>query len=135
MDGRSVIFCAEDNQSDIYLLRLALEMNGVNCELRVFSDGEEALHVVKDAEAGQCESPDIFILDLNLPKLGGHSLLRHLRQTAKFGRLPVIVWTSSDSPRDREISDALAASRHVQKPSTVSAFMELGGIVKGLLAA
>jgi len=135
MNGQAVVFCAEDNQSDIYLLRLALEMNGVNCELRVFSDGEQALHCVKDAEAGQCEGPDIFILDLNLPKLDGHALLRHLRQTAKFGQVPVIIWTSSDSPRDREMSDSLVASRHVQKPSTVSAFMELGGIVKGLLAA
>ena len=132
--GEPVICVVEDNASDVYLLRLVLEEHHIDCKLLVFSDGEQALNFVLKPERIQPE-PSLFIVDLNLPKIDGREILRHLRSSALFRTAPIIVWTSSDSERDRQISVSLNANRHVLKPSNVSAFIDLGSVIKELLPA
>jgi CheY-like chemotaxis protein len=134
MKDRPRILVAEDNAPDVYLLREALREHQADCDVQVFEEGAAALAHIFKCSRGEQQSPDLFILDLNLPKVDGRSLLRQLRCLAEFKSTPVIVWSSSQSPRDREEIARLGAQHHVLKPSSVKEFIELGRMIKALLA-
>ena len=121
------ILLAEDNPADVYLLREALGLEAKGIEILVVSDGEQALEYV--SRQGQYQNaviPDLVVLDLNLPKSDGSDVLRRIRETTDYAEVPVVVLTSSDSPRDRKIIEALGASSFITKPSDLDAFLSLG---------
>jgi CheY-like chemotaxis protein len=128
------VLLADDNPSDVYLIREALREHAVDCTLRVVSDGKEALGIIS-GETGAAEpgSLSLIILDLNLPRHDGIEILRKLRETTAFERVPVVVLTSSDSPRDRVLANQLGATRYLHKPSSLEEFLGLGAIFKDLL--
>jgi two-component system, chemotaxis family, response regulator Rcp1 len=128
------ILVAEDNPADVYLLREALnrESIGRSVELMVVSDGEQALEYVQ--RLGRCSNavvPDLVVLDLNLPKSDGSDVLRCIRQTPAYAGIPVVVLTSSDSPRDRKAIESLGANAFITKPSDLDAFLALGRTLLG----
>jgi chemotaxis family two-component system response regulator Rcp1 len=128
------ILLAEDNDGDIFLVRRALEQRGVPHELTVARNGEEALALLERAEHGpDSEAPRLILLDLNLPKIDGAQVLSRLRKTAAFSATPVIVLTSSDSPKDRESALALGANVYFRKPTDLQSFMRLGEVVEMVL--
>lgn len=125
------ILLAEDNPADVYLIREALKEHGVDCAIQTASDGREVLTLIDSA--GPAWHPDLIILDLNLPRHDGIELLRKLRSTEELSRVPVVVLTSSDSPRDRATATELGATRYLSKPSNLEHFLELGAVFKELL--
>src|SRR5512133_559793 len=97
----SKILLAEDNPADVYLIRTALAECGVDLPIEVANDGREVLRLI-GAEDGQALSHvSLVILDLNLPRHDGIEILQRLREIGSAARIPVVVLTSSDSPRDR----------------------------------
>src|SRR6266478_1007506 len=72
------IFVAEDNRADVYLIRKALEDRSMAYRLHVAEDGEQAAAFLKGIGKGTT-CPDLFLLDLNLPRQDGHVLLQQLR--------------------------------------------------------
>jgi two-component system, chemotaxis family, response regulator Rcp1 len=128
------ILLAEDNPADVYLIREALREHGVDCAMRVASDGADVLRIIS-SEQGQAEAKrlGLIILDLNLPRHDGTEILQRLRATAEFAHIPVVVLTSSDSPRDRLVANQLGATRYLRKPSSLEQFLSLGEIFKNLL--
>lgn len=125
------ILLAEDNPADVYLIREALKEHGVDCAIQTAGDGREVLTLIDSA--GPSWHPDLIILDLNLPRHDGIELLRKLRSTEELSRVPVVVLTSSDSPRDRATATELGATRYLSKPSNLEHFLELGAVFKELL--
>jgi len=129
------ILLAEDNEGDIFLVRRALEKRGLSFQLAVAHNGEEALRLLDAAEAGPtADVPTLILLDLNLPRVDGGEILARLRKTPVFSKTPVIVITSSDSPRDRNLAMSLGASAYFRKPTDLSSFMQLGQVVEAALA-
>ena len=126
------VLVADDNPSDVYLIREALRAHGVDCMLRVASNGEDALGIIF-GEAPGTGSINLIILDLNLPRHDGIEILQKLRQSAWLEHIPVVVLTSSDSPRDRLMANELGATRYLHKPSSLEEFLGLGAIFKELL--
>jgi CheY-like chemotaxis protein len=125
---------ADDNPSDVYLVREALREHGVDCLLRVASDGKEVLSVISgETPDVDVEDLSLIILDLNLPRHDGIEILQRLRESPVFDRVPVLVLTSSDSPRDRVLADELGATRYLRKPSNLDEFLILGAVFKELL--
>jgi chemotaxis family two-component system response regulator Rcp1 len=125
------ILLADDNPSDVYLIREALREHAVDCVLQVVSDGKDALGAIS-GEAG-APSISLIILDLNLPRHDGIEILQKLRESAWFDHVPVVVLTSSDSPRDRVLAGQLGATRYLRKPSSLEEFLSLGAVFKELL--
>lgn len=123
------IFLAEDNPADVYLLREALAAcTSDEITVVVAQDGEEALDFV--GRRGPFENavrPDLIILDLNLPKSDGSDVLRGIRESNELRSVPVVILTSSDSPRDRAAAERLGANHYITKPSDLDAFLALGG--------
>ena len=127
------ILLAEDNPADVYLIREALREHGVDCPLHVVWDGKEVLEFIADQPASH--NLGLIILDLNLPRHDGIEVLQSLRGNATLSQVPVVVLTSSDSPRDRVVASELGAACYLRKPSGLEQFLSLGGIFKNLLSS
>jgi CheY-like chemotaxis protein len=127
------ILLVEDNPADVDLLRRALRNAELDCELTVIEDGAEALAFVrqKEKEAG-APTPDLVVLDMNLPKHSGLEILEAMRTTRVFANVPVAILTSSSSPRERTKMEGLRVGRYITKPSDLEEFMRIGLIIKAL---
>lgn len=135
--AKARILLAEDNDGDVFLVRRALEKRGLSHELVVAHNGEEAMAWL-NRHAGITQpgvAPDLILLDLNLPRVDGGQLLSHIRKSDSFGRTPVIVLTSSDSPKDRQMAIELGANLYFRKPTDLASFMELGRVVEEALGS
>ena len=130
-----LILLAEDNRGDVLLVRDSLREHRIEHELHVVRDGQQALdYVGRLGEPHEVPYPDIILLDLNLPKVDGAAILSELRQHPESAHVPVIVVTSSDSPKDKERMTQLGISYYFRKPTEYEEYMQLGGIVKQVLA-
>jgi DNA-binding response OmpR family regulator len=123
----------EDNPADANLIREALDEHEVACELILIRDGQRALEFIGNLDAEETTSPDLVILDLNLPRKPGSVVLEALRASAKCKRVPVIVLTSSDNQRDKDEAARLGASAYIKKPSKLTEILKLGGIFKEMI--
>jgi CheY-like chemotaxis protein len=130
-----LIVLAEDNPADVGLVRAALREHEVVCDLRVISDGEEALSFIDRLDRdSRIPCPDLLLLDLYLPKRDGNEVLKHLRASERCARTPVVILTSSDAPSDHENAEKNAALHYFRKPSSLGQFMKLGTIVKEVIS-
>ena len=96
------IFIAEDNYADAILLREALRESGIQAEYMVVEDGERALERLVRLGIGPDPLPDLIVLDLNLPRIRGHEILRAVRSDPHLRAIPTVVVTSSGAARDRD---------------------------------
>src|SRR5438128_1020756 len=119
MSERAAIFLAEDSPADVYLFREALKAHGVENELVVFGDGEAAMSFLTTAEQGG-PTPELFVLDLNLPKIDGRAILKFLRDSQRFAQSLVVILTSSSNPVDREESIRSGADCYIQKAQNIN---------------
>jgi CheY-like chemotaxis protein len=128
------ILLAEDNPADVYLIREALREHCVDCTIRVVGDGKEVLWIISPEQLQtQARHLGLIILDLNLPRHDGLEILQRLRETTELAHVPVVVLTSSDSPKDRMAANELGAACYFRKPSSLEQFLSLGAVVKDLL--
>jgi CheY-like chemotaxis protein len=125
------ILLAEDNPGDVFLVREALVEHRIEHELFVVPDGACALDYIDQiGKTPSAPCPDLFLLDLNLPKVDGHQVLEHFRNHPLCTSTPVVIVTSSDIPLDRERVARLEAARYFRKPKEIDEFMQLGVLVK-----
>jgi len=128
------LLVAEDNPADVGLIRLALQTHGVLSQIHVIQDGETAMRFIEGVESdAAAPCPALAIVDLNLPRLGGDEILRRVRSSEKWRDVPVIVMSSSLSPRDRSEALQRGASAYFSKPSDLEQFLTLGALVKSKL--
>jgi CheY-like chemotaxis protein len=126
------IVLAEDCRADVYLVRRALAQSGIDYDLHIVEDGGAVLSLLGRI-GEEVPRPDILLMDLNLPKVDGTELIRLFKQNPDCEQVPVIVVTSSDSPKDRARTAQLGISAYFRKPSDLSEFMQLGDLVRNVL--
>jgi CheY-like chemotaxis protein len=125
----------EDNPTDVFVITEVIAACGLSLNLRVARDGHEAIRYLQDlARAEESQCPALVLLDLNLPKVDGIEVLRRIRGDERCNRTPVIVVTSSTAEEDRAAVKRLGAEAYFQKPATLAAYMELGHLVRRVLA-
>jgi chemotaxis family two-component system response regulator Rcp1 len=129
------ILVIEDNASDVFLLNRALKKQDFPFELVHLLSGGEALTFIRrqGAYAGAA-IPDLILMDLNLSKYTGEDILREIRAAKHLTGVPVCVWSSSQSRRDKSLLQDLGVSQFITKPSGLDQFMEIGKTIKDLLA-
>ncbi len=127
------VLLAEDNPGDVMLVRDALQQQYPDCELVVVDDGDK-IRAFLDARAEHGPGPDVLLLDLNLPRVEGPDMFRLLREHPCCSDVPLIVITSSDSPRDRAWTEEFRVAHYFRKPSNYDAYMELGTLVRSAVA-
>ncbi len=125
------ILIAEDNPADVVLIQEALNEHGVRYSIRAFENGAETASFLESIQLEtDSRCPDVALLDLNLPKVEGHELLRIIRAHPVCCNIPVIIVTSSDTAEDRRTAAQIGASYYFRKPSSLEEFLKLGDIVK-----
>ncbi len=128
------IWIAEDNPADVYLIEEALRRHDCEYRLTLADNGEEMLNMIAGLDRGSNgDCPDLFLIDLNLPRRSGDDILACIRHSKLCSHVPAIVITSSDSPQDRARARQLGASFYFRKPADLERFMSLGGIVREFL--
>lgn len=127
------IFMAEDNPADVYMLDLALKESGVTFQLEVAYTGKEALAFLEREKESSKPVLDLILLDLNLPQHDGTDILRFVRQEPHLSAVPTVLFTSSDSPKDRLNAMREGADRFIRKPSQLRDYMAIGATLKNML--
>src|SRR5579863_4410198 len=119
------ILVIEDNGSDVFLLKRALNQQNINFELTHLHDGREALAFVhREGPYAKSPRPDLILVDLNLPKVDGQEVVRQIRSAKHLNGVPACVWSSSDSVLDRTLLAGLGANEMIFKPSGLEQFMQ-----------
>jgi CheY-like chemotaxis protein len=127
MTGLHRLLVVEDSESDIELLREALADSEPNVELDIVRHGEDALSFLRrEGEFQAAARPDLVVLDLNLPRMGGFEVLRALREDVdpRLRRLPVVVFTTSSTSSDVDRAYDLHASSFVTKPTAFEHYLD-----------
>lgn len=131
--GNQTILLVEDNPNDEALTLRALRKNNIANEVVVARDGSEALAYLfargPYAERNPEETPQLVLLDLNLPKMGGLEVLREIRAEARMKLLPVVILTSSKQDQDLIAGYGSGANSYVVKPVD---FVEFSDAVRQL---
>lgn len=123
----------EDNSGDVFLIKRALQENTIPAEVTVCKDGEDAVRLLNSPEMQN--PPDAIIIDLALPRIDGLELLRNILNRPGYVGTPIMVFTSSPSPADKQRVELLSGARYVQKPSGLDNFFrEVAENVKSMLA-
>ena len=126
--SRRSILLVDDDPAGAELTVAALTMLDPEASVDVVADGEEALDYVfrRGPFADRPEQlPGAILLDLKMPKVDGHEVLRQIRGDARLRDLKVVILTSSDQARDRVLSAELGSDGYLVKPASVTGLIEL----------
>jgi two-component system, response regulator len=123
MKDNDPIVLVEDNEDDIVLTRRALSQNKIGNPLVVARDGAEALQLLLGSN-GHSVNPALILLDLQLPKVDGLTVLKRLREDARTKLTPVVVLTSSKAEQDVVAGYNLHANSYIRKPVDFDQFTE-----------
>ena len=126
--NKKIILLVEDNPDDEMLTLRAMRKNNIANEIVVARDGAEALDYVfatgKYADRSIAESPQVILLDLNLPKIGGLEVLKRIRGDQRTALYPVVILTSSKEEKDLVEGYRLGANSYIRKPVDFNQFSE-----------
>ncbi len=129
-----VILLVEDNPDDELLTLRALKKTGVQNEVVVARDGVEALDYLfaSGPHAGRDPAvmPQLILLDLKLPRVGGLEVLKRLRSDKRTRLLPVVILTSSREQRDMLDGYGLGANSYVRKPVSFEQFVKAAELLR-----
>jgi len=120
------ILLVDDDPAGAELTLAALAMVHPEAEVDVVGDGEEALDYMfrrGPYAARPAAPPSSVLLDLKMPKVDGHEVLRQIRAEPDLGGVKVVVLTSSDRERDRQLSAALGSDAFLVKPASIAQLM------------
>lgn len=127
MRGKPILL-VEDNPDDVELTRLAFRKNKIGNEIVVARDGVEALDYLFGRDRWSDRDirlqPQVILLDLNMPRVGGLEVLERIREDERTRRIPVVVLTSSDEEQDLVRSYDIGANSFIRKPVELDKFIE-----------
>jgi CheY-like chemotaxis protein len=120
------VLLVEDDPGDATLVRIALKDSGVPCEFHHVTDGVYAMEFLRRQGAyASVPRPQLILLDLNLPRMDGHEVLRQLKDDPDLGAIPVVVLSTSDVQRDIVGSYRLGACSFVTKAVEIEEFQSV----------
>ncbi len=125
---RKIVLVADDDADDCLLIKDALIDNGLDWDALFVSDGIELMEYLENCDRQGKQSigcfPRLIILDLNMPRKGGREALREISINSRFNKIPIVILTTSDEPRDIELCSSLGARRFITKPTMYTDWLE-----------
>ena len=120
----ATILLVEDDPGDQKLITVSLKNQKIGNEVYTADSGEEAMDFLyqRGKYSHGTSRPDLILLDLNMPGMGGKEFLRRIKEDEKMKSIPVIILTSSDSDDDIIDTYNLHASGYVKKPVKLEDF-------------
>lgn len=127
IEGRAAeILLVEDNPGDVRLAKEGLKESKVTNNLHVVEDGEEAIAFLrKEGEYSNAVTPDLILLDRNLPKKDGREVLAEIKTDEQLRRFPIVILTTSKAEEDVIKTYNLHANCYVTKPVDLDQFVKI----------
>jgi chemotaxis family two-component system response regulator Rcp1 len=120
------ILLVEDNPGDTRLTIEALKESKINNTLSTVEDGNEALkYLRKESPYENANTPDMILLDLDLPNMSGRELLEIVKGDKSLRRIPIVILTISESDKDVLHSYDMQANAYVRKPIDLDQFVKV----------
>jgi two-component system response regulator len=136
VENEKYILLTEDNPDDVTLTRIAFRKAGVTNRLDVVWDGVEAMEFLfgtgRYAGRDLTNKPAVILLDLKLPLLNGVQVLKAIRENVNTKDIPVIVLTSSMETSDQRACNHCGVTEYLQKPGSLSKFIEIVAHIKSV---
>ncbi|WP_144124219.1 response regulator [Catellatospora sichuanensis] len=120
------ILLVEDDAGDALLVADALDTFGLAESIFHVEDGDQALTFLQDASSPR---PDLVLLDLNLPRVSGHTVLSAVKNDQRLSTIPVVVFSTSSNPDDVQASYGSHANAYVVKPQDIDGYDEVIGAI------
>ena len=131
MNKEAVILYVEDREMDVVLTLDAFKQFHFDNQVHVARDGQEAMNYLEgEGDFSDRESyplPDLILLDLKLPGISGHDVLRQIKASPSLKRIPVIILTSSEEEGDLILSYDYGANSYLVKPIKFEGIIEVVG--------
>ena len=125
---QAIVLLADDDPGDQELTRRALQDDVVKTELRIVSDGEETLEYLFQNgrfNAQTAPRPDLVLLDLNMPRIDGRTVLERMRAHKPLRNIPVVVLTTSNQEQDIVRSYDIGCNSYITKPVDFNQFVRM----------
>ena len=120
------VLLIEDNPGDVRLTQEVFKESTKDINLEVIMDGLEAIkYLNKESPYHQSITPDLILLDLNLPKLDGREILKRIKADENLRKIPVVVLSTSTAEQDVHHSYSLHANCFINKPIDFDSFFAI----------
>jgi CheY-like chemotaxis protein len=122
------ILIAEDDNGHAALIRKNIFRAGISNSILHFKDGQELLdflYIRKDSPHRIREASYLLLLDIRMPKIDGVEVLRNIKKDTEFRKIPVIMLTTTDDPREVEHCHKLGCSNYITKPVDYEKFVDV----------
>ena len=122
-----VILIADDDPGHARLIEKNLERAGLRNPILRFDDGQQILDFLYCRETAphrQVDTPYLLLLDIRMPKVDGVDVLRQVKADAELRKIPVLMLTTTDDPREVERCHALGCNNYIVKPVDYGKFAE-----------
>lgn len=127
-----IILIAEDDPDDRLMLQEAFAERCRNCHMCFAHDGVQLMRILNGEEqlpghdlSISCTSPDLILLDLNMPLKDGREALREIKSDLRLRMIPTIVMTTSDNEDDIHYCYSTGANAYIIKPSSYSGLLDV----------
>ena len=130
MEEEVVILIVEDDDGHARLIEKNLRRASIKNEILRFADGQEILDFLfRQGEGRKREDVAAYLLlmDIRIPKLSGTEVLRRIKRDEELRRLPIIMLTTMDDPREVDVCHDLGCSHYIVKPVEYDKFVEVLG--------
>jgi CheY-like chemotaxis protein len=138
-NGAPTLLVAEDDENDFLVLRRALKKANFETDLRRVSNGAELIEYLAGkngfADRDAYPLPELILLDLKMPSVGGLDVLIWLRTHETLKNLPAVVFSASDNPNDVHQARALGATAYLVKPSEYDGYPKVVQALRDLWKA
>lgn len=127
MKKEVVIIIADDDEGHAALIRKNLNRAGIVNDIVTFKNGQDVLDFLFKKGNGPYRvngTPYLLLLDIRMPKVDGEEVLRRIKEDAELHKMPVIIITTTDDPREVETCHALGCSNYVTKPVDYDKFVD-----------
>ncbi|HEY9257469.1 response regulator [Chitinophaga sp.] len=118
------ILMVDDDADDRDIIRFSMESINASDTIGFAEDGEQALTILQD-DVALSPVPQLIVLDLNMPRMNGTETLRSLKQDERFKNIPVIIYSTSINPFEKEKCMELGAHSFITKPISYQESVEI----------
>jgi CheY-like chemotaxis protein len=118
------ILLSDDDVEDRFILTEAFESIGFGERIKFLENGELVLSYL-DAITNEADLPSLIVLDLNMPRLSGIDIIRLLRKNSRYSHIPIIIFSTSGSVKDKQESLKAGARDYYVKPQDYGRYIDL----------